>query len=112
MNLMVNDLNKFSMLTGEGIKIAGEGYVYLRVNVQDDRANYYYSPDEETWIPVGAMWNTVNSPMNISKERGIERFTGAFVGMCCRTLPANIAMRILTTFTIQRTTANRFGQTP
>lgn len=83
-NLMVNDLNKFSMLTGEGIKITGEGYVYLRVNVQDDRANYYYSLDEETWIPVGDYVEYSKLSDEYFKERGIERFTGAFVGMCCQ----------------------------
>lgn len=83
-NLMVNDLNRFSLPTGEGVKIAAEGLVYLRVCVKDDGALFYYSLDEKKWIPIGGYVEYSKLSDEYFKERGIERFTGAFVGMCCQ----------------------------
>ena len=83
-NLMVNDLNNFSMLTGDGIKIAREGYVYLKVCVKGDAAWFYYSLDEKTWFPVGDYVEYSKLSDEYFKERMIERFTGAFIGMCCQ----------------------------
>ena len=83
-NLMINDLNRFSLPTGEGIKIASDGLVYLKVCVKDDAARFYYSLDEHTWFPVGDHVEYSKLSDEYFKERGIERFTGAFVGMCCQ----------------------------
>lgn len=85
-NLMVNDLNKFSLLTGEGIPIANDGLVYLKVHVKGDAAWFYYSLDETTWFPVADYVEYSKLSDEYFKERSIERFTGAFVGMCCQDL--------------------------
>jgi len=83
-NVMINDLNRFSLPTGEGVKIPAKGLVSLRVCVKDDGARFYYSLDEKTWFPVGGYIEYSKLSDEYSKERGIERFTGAFVGMCCQ----------------------------
>lgn len=63
---------------------AGDGLVYLKVCVKDDAARFYYSLDEHTWFPVGDHVEYSKLSDEYFKERGIERFTGAFVGMCCQ----------------------------
>ena len=83
-NLMINDLNQFSLPMGEGITIASDGQVYLKVCVKDDSARFYYSLDERTWFPVGDHVEYSKLSDEYFKERGIERFTGVFVGMCCQ----------------------------
>lgn len=85
-NLMVNDLNKFTMVTGDGIHIASEGLVYLKVCVRGDAAWFYYSLNETEWFPVGGYVEYSKLSDEYFKERSIERFTGAFVGMCCQDL--------------------------
>jgi xylan 1,4-beta-xylosidase len=85
-NLMVNDLNKFTMVTGDGIRIAQEGLVYLKACVRGDAAWFYYSLNESEWFPVGDYVEYSKLSDEYFKERGIERFTGTFVGMCCQDL--------------------------
>lgn len=85
-NLMVNDLNRFTMISGEGAVIDDQGPVYLRVRVKGDAAWFSYSLDEAEWIPVGGYIEYSKLSDEYFKERSIERFTGAFVGMCCQDL--------------------------
>ena len=72
------------MYSGISETQADDGQVYLKVCVKDDSARFYYSLDERTWFPVGDHVEYSKLSDEYFKERGIERFTGAFVGMCCQ----------------------------
>lgn len=82
-NLLINDLNRFSYPVGEGICISG-GKIWLKAEVNYDAAYFYYSENGEDWLPVGGYVEYSKLSDEYFKERGIERFTGAFVGMCCQ----------------------------
>ncbi|HHE8493352.1 TPA: glycoside hydrolase family 43 protein [Enterobacter ludwigii] len=83
-NLLINDLNTFSHPAGPGIDIESELPVYLRVDVRHDAAFYYYSLDEQNWHSVGDYVEYSKLSDEYYKERGYERFTGTFVGLCCQ----------------------------
>lgn len=83
-NLMINDLNKFSHVTPNSIKIDHDGPVHLKVEVDHDAAFFFYSFDEEEWHRVGGYVEYSKLSDEYFKERGYERFTGAFVGICCQ----------------------------
>jgi len=85
-NLMVNDLNRFTKASGKGIIISDQGSIYLKVRVKGDAAWFYYSMDGAEWDPVGGYIEYSKLSDEYFKERSIERFTGAFVGMCCQDL--------------------------
>lgn len=82
-NLLINDLNKFTLPAGEGLAI-DDGIIYLKVDVSYDAAYFFYSYDEDTWHPVGDYVEYSKLSDEYFKERNIERFTGAFVGICCQ----------------------------
>ncbi len=83
-NLMINDLNQFSELLKEGIRIPDKCEVYLKVSVYYDMAKFYYSLDQLEWKPVGGYIEYSKLSDEYFKERKQERFTGAFVGICCQ----------------------------
>jgi xylan 1,4-beta-xylosidase len=53
--------------------------VYLRVKVDYNRLQFYYSKDEKSWIKVGPVLDA----SKLSDDYGYG-FTGAFVGLCCQ----------------------------
>ncbi len=83
-NLMINDLNLFTYPLEEEIEIPETGKVYLRAEVYYDMASFYYSLDAITWNPVGGYVEYSKLSDEYFKERKMERFTGAFVGICCQ----------------------------
>lgn len=83
-NLMINDLNQLSYPLPEEIVIPDTGSVWLRAEIYYDMATFYYSLDEEQWNPVGGYVEYSKLSDEYFKERKIERFTGAFVGICCQ----------------------------
>lgn len=83
-SLLINDLNKFANPVGDGIVIDDEKVVHLRVSVEHDAAYFFYSYDEQNWHPVGGYVEYSKLSDEYYKERGIERFTGTFIGMCCQ----------------------------
>jgi len=83
-NLMINDLNRVTIPTGDGIALHPERVVHLKVEVYYDAAYFFYSYDENSWHPVGDYVEYSKLSDEYFKERSIERFTGAFVGMCCQ----------------------------
>jgi len=83
-NLMINDLNQFSYPLQEEIVIPDMGKVYLRAEIYYDMARFYYSIDGISWNPVGGYVEYSKLSDEYFKERKIERFTGAFVGICCQ----------------------------
>nr|WP_314418806.1 glycoside hydrolase family 43 protein [uncultured Erwinia sp.] len=83
-NLLINDLNRFSEPSGDGIALDDDGPVHLKVEVDHDAAWFFYSLDEREWHPVGGYVEYSKLSDEYFKERGHERFTGAFVGVCCQ----------------------------
>lgn len=83
-NLMINDLNRFSYPIGDGIPLGEYAEIHLKVAVVHDGAYFSYSADGKTWHPVGDYVEYSKLSDEYFKERSIERFTGAFVGICCQ----------------------------
>ncbi|MFB5678886.1 glycoside hydrolase family 43 protein [Paenibacillus terreus] len=68
------------------VAIEGWGKIYLRVTVDFDRLQFYYSKNEEDWIPIGSVMDASTLSDNFSEGMG---FTGAFVGICCQDMSGN-----------------------
>lgn len=83
-NLLINDLNRFNQPTEQGIVIPDVGDIYLRVEVNHDAAFFFYSLNEKQWYPAGGYVEYSKLSDEYFKERGHERFTGTFVGLCCQ----------------------------
>lgn len=83
-NLLINDLNRFSFPVGEGIEIPDLGDVFLQVSVSWDAAYFSFSMDGVKWEPVGGYVEYSKLSDEYFKERGMERFTGTFAGICCQ----------------------------
>lgn len=66
-------------------EICIKGWVrcYLKVMVDHDKLQFYYSSDEDTWIPLGPILDASQLSDEYSKYGS---FTGAFVGICCQDL--------------------------
>lgn len=56
---------------------------YLRVKVDYDRLQFYYSKDQNEWLPIGPVLDASRLSDEYCRE---GRFTGAFVGLCCQDL--------------------------
>lgn len=84
LNLMINDLNRFNQPTEKGIELGHDGPVHLKVEVSHDAAFFFYSSDEKEWHRVGGYVEYSKLSDEYFKEKGHERFTGAFVGICCQ----------------------------
>ena len=61
-----------------------QGEVFLRVRVEWDAAYFFVSMDGVEWKAVGGYVEYSKLSDEYFKERGIERFTGTFVGICCQ----------------------------
>lgn len=83
-NLMINDLNQFSYPLDDGIAVEEEGEISLKAEVFYDMVQFYYSLDEEVWKPMDGYVEYSKLSDEYFKERKLERFTGAFVGLCCQ----------------------------
>lgn len=83
-NLLINDLGRFSQPAGDGIELDGHSLIHLKVCVDHDAAYFFYSVDEQEWHSVGGYVEYSKLSDEYFKERGHERFTGAFVGICCQ----------------------------
>lgn len=81
LRVIVCNRSKLVELTGEGISIEGAGRVGLRIEVNKEKGQFYYSLDEIIWIEIG-------NQLDMSKlsDDFIEgkAFTGTFIGMCCQ----------------------------
>ncbi|MDF2511954.1 MAG: beta-xylosidase [Herbinix sp.] len=65
----------------EEISIDGWSRVYLKVKIDYDQLQFYYSDSEENWIPIGPVMDASTLSDEYCKE---GTFTGAFVGICCQ----------------------------
>jgi xylan 1,4-beta-xylosidase len=68
---------------GDGISVEGIKRCYLRVRVDMDRLQFYYSLDAEKWLAIGPVLDA-STLSDEYCQRGC--FTGAFVGLCCQDL--------------------------
>ncbi len=71
---------------GDGIPIGNAHRCGMRVQVFDDRLQFSYSPDEAQWKDIGPVLDASTMSDEHFWYIGEERFTGAFVGMCCQDL--------------------------
>lgn len=83
-SLLVNDLNQFSYPLGHGIPVGNSSRIYLKVEVAYDRMQFYYSLDGSSWLKAGPVYDASKLSDEYYKGQNIERFTGAFVGLCCQ----------------------------
>ncbi|AJG98239.1 beta-xylosidase [Clostridium beijerinckii] len=63
------------------ISIEGFDRVYLKVKIDYDKLQFYYSNDEENWISIGPIMDASTLSDEFCNE---GTFTGAFVGICCQ----------------------------
>lgn len=83
-SIMVNDLNDFSFPVGNGISIGKAEKCYLKVEVNYDKMQFFYGLNENEWIKIGPEFDASKLSDEYFKGQNIERFTGAFVGLCCQ----------------------------
>lgn len=82
-NVMTCQNNSFEFPLDIGVSIKGWNQCYLRVSVDYDRLQFYYSKDEKEWISYGPICDSSTLSDEFCQE---GRFTGAFVGLCCQDL--------------------------
>jgi len=83
LNIMVCDNNKFDEPLDQKIDLNGVDRCYLRVKVNYDRMQFYYSLDENEWIKVGPIFDASKLSGEYCREGW---FTGAMIGLCCQDL--------------------------
>lgn len=82
--LMQKVLNQFSMPIGVGISIPEEGAVYLRLVTERDKASFWYSTDGRKYEQAGTDLDAAVLSDEYYAGIGENRFTGAFIGICCQ----------------------------
>lgn len=83
LSIITCDNDKFDEPLENPITIEGWDRCHLKVEVNYDRLQFYYSADGEKWQSVGKVFDA----STLSDEYCNEGwFTGAFVGMCCQDL--------------------------
>lgn len=73
--------NTFDQPLTDEVSIEGWLRCYLRVNVDYDRLQFYYSRDGSDWKKIGPVCDASTLSDEYCKE---GQFTGAFVGLCCQ----------------------------
>jgi xylan 1,4-beta-xylosidase len=77
--------NLFDQPLDREVGIDGWQRCYLRVTVDYDRLQFYYSADGVFWNPIGPVFDATTLSDECCAE-GQSKFTGAFVGLCCQDL--------------------------
>jgi xylan 1,4-beta-xylosidase len=86
LNILVCNNKSFDYPIGDGIPIGNAERVYLRVEVKYDQIHFLYSMDGEGWNSIGPVFDATILSDEHFDDIGEERFTGAFVGLCCQDL--------------------------
>lgn len=83
LNIVNCEAGNFDEPLSEKISITGWERCYLKVEVDYHLLQFYYSYDEKEWIKIGQAFDA-----SILSDEYTEpnRFTGAFVGLCCQDL--------------------------
>ncbi|MGE5582030.1 MAG: family 43 glycosylhydrolase, partial [Bacillota bacterium] len=75
--------NTFEQPLDREVPIEGWQRCYLRVDVDNDRLQFSYSPEGVSWITIGPVLDTSTLSDEFCQE---GQYTGAFVGLCCQDL--------------------------
>lgn len=89
LSLMCKQLDAFTMPLGVGIPLPDAGCVWLRLATDGAQAQFYYglAGAGGTFTPIGPVLPaTVLSDDHYEQAAGWNRFTGAFIGICCQDL--------------------------
>ncbi len=83
LSILKRDASVFDEPLQERISMEGWDKCYLRIEVDYHILQFYYSKDEKEWNKVGPIFDA-----SILSDEYTEpnRFTGAFVGLCCQDL--------------------------
>lgn len=79
LNIITCQSGKFDEALDQDITIDGWEQVYLRVDVDHEILQFFYSADGESWKPIGPKLDAA-----ILSDEHCRGFTGAFVGLCCQ----------------------------
>ena len=77
------DNQSFSYPLKKDVPIHDWKRCYLRVQVNQDRLQFYYSADEKNWLTIGPVLDAGRLSDDYCRE---GKFTGTFVGLCCQDL--------------------------
>lgn len=91
LTMMVEELYKFTMPLGVGVVLPENGSVWLRLDVDGLAAQFSYSINGEDYKPFGPVLNAGVMSDEYYHNCGQQRFTGAFVGICCQDLSGHLA---------------------
>lgn len=77
-------LNKFTMPIGVGVKLPEDGAVYLRLTVERENAQFWYSLNGFDFEKIGPVLDATVISDDYYRKISNSRFTGAFIGICCQ----------------------------
>lgn len=80
------DNGNISFPAGIGVSVEKNNRCFLKVEVEYDVLQFYYSTNERQWIKIGPELDASILSDEYGLENGKGWFTGAFIGMCCQDL--------------------------
>lgn len=86
LNILVCDNRKLESGLERPIPINDLIRCYLKVEVNYDKLQFYYSIDETDWVAIGKTFDASKLSDEYLEYAKAEGFTGAFVGLCCQDL--------------------------
>ncbi|MCI3920770.1 glycoside hydrolase family 43 protein [Paenibacillus sp. TRM 82003] len=91
LGLMISDQGVYDEPLEQEVSVEGLGRVYLKLTLEYERAQFYYSADGALWTAIGPVLDAAKmSDENVEAKRGgvmmDQGFTGAFVGVCAHDL--------------------------
>lgn len=75
--------NSFDQPLSQGVSIEGWARCHLRVDVDYNRLQFFYSRDGNEWVKIGPVFDASTLSDEFCNE---GQYTGAFVGLCCQDL--------------------------
>ncbi len=85
-NILLCDNKAHKYPIGDGIAIGETNTCFMKVKVEYDRLQFSYSLDNNSWQAIGPVFDASTLSDEYFWEVQEERFTGAFVGLCCQDL--------------------------
>lgn len=83
LSVMNGDNGQLKYLLDKDVCVEGWKEIYLKVHVNYDLLQFYYSKDGEEWVKIGPICDASQLSDEYCK---IGKYTGAFVGLCCQDL--------------------------
>jgi len=89
--LMVSDQGQYDEPLDREVALEGSGWVYMKLSLDHEQAQFHYSSDGERWTAIGPVLDAsrMSDEHVESKRDGIlldQGFTGAFIGICVQDL--------------------------